>query len=400
MFRGRPSLTVLKKMTRFSWASNLTVFDGRLQSHVEIEEVLYDFDGPRIFVSSDGSWKYLWYLCDEDTDGFLYLIVPTDDSIVLNLKSGASTVLGALLMPSGFLVETDFSVKIKASWKVRPSQVSKYYLPAPHAMLYASLEPLLSVRLVGEQLVPGHVPASAVKRGIDGAYGALKKLGEAAVEISSLGRPGQSLRQLFDLPIQRMAFGSVEISFASQRSYQGELLPNKDIIEKIEKMGELLSVGLKWACNRDSALASRPILAVLEALEKLAPPMDGAIQRVEVRGKMLQSRIEYTLDRKSSKIVRAAISHERSAKSEKIRLIEGYVRELDVDKQTFILRDTEGNDLANFICDEYAYDDIYNAFIEQQFVQVAGRPIRGKSQLEALIVSAEILSDDSLEGED
>lgn len=378
-------------MTRFDWASNIAVLDGNLQSNIDIEEVLYDFDGPKIFISHDGIWKYFWYLCDEDCDGFLYLLVPTDDRIINNLKTGAITVLEALLMPTGFLAETNFSLTVLSSWKVSPCKIPPNRLPARHAMLYASLEPLLSVRLVGERLVPGRVPASAVKRGIDGAYAALKKLAEAAVDTPPIGRPAQSFRKFFDLPMQRLSFGSVEIAFSSRKPDQTELLLDDYSILTINRMGQMLSTGLKWIADSSS---ERPSLAVLEALEKLSPPTsDSVIHRVEIRGQMLGPRNEHILDRDSSRFLRSAISEERMHIDTKIRLVIGFVREIDADKRTFILRDADGAEVGSFFCDEDAYEgvyeNVYNAFINQQFVQVFSRPIPGRSQLEALAVAAE-----------
>ena len=75
-------------------------------------------------------------------------------------------------------------------------------------------------------------------------------------------RPSGSLRRLYDLPTQRLAFNSFEISFRRPlRNEQGRIEPvaqseqaEEDAI--FRQVGDLLQQGLRWAGGPDANTAS------------------------------------------------------------------------------------------------------------------------------------------------
>lgn len=378
-------------MSNFSWKPRGSSEDRQGASYIEPSEVLYEIDLPMIFVTDEGPWKSIWYLCDKTDSLLRYLRSGTNTDIIDQLKSGSISVLQALRYPHHEIIDLDFSFQIVSSWKTNIEWIPSEFLPKQHAMLHADLEPILDIKFTGSNIKPHLLPISAIKRGVDGAYAALKKLAEAATSeeaagealySSSIGRPKRSLKKLFDLPTQKLAFGSLEIAFSAPSDVQSDLYPD-ETRSKLEQMSNLLTNGLEWAYSYPNSKTERPSLNILEALERLSPPLEGAIEKVELRGQLIPTRKTLVLNRDISAHVRRAISQAKREDEESNYIYHGYVRELDKDNQTFTLRDSDGNDIGSFTCLEDTYEDALSAFSTGSEVAVIARSVRGKQFIEA-----------------
>ena len=106
-----------------------------------ITEVLYDFDGPKIFTTSDGSLLRLWYECAEDlqTGALRYLVVPADNQLVAHLKDGTRTVHDALQQPWIWAIDVDGSDTVTTGWIVRLEEVPESAKPERGAPLWPQL---------------------------------------------------------------------------------------------------------------------------------------------------------------------------------------------------------------------------------------------------------------------
>lgn len=373
-------------MPDFGWMPEFAVEETFAAEEVRPTTVLYDLEVPRIFVTTDEVWQYLWYLCDANEDRLRYVRVITDHQTIQNLQSGLTTVFEALSSPGLCLVDLDDDFQVNATWRTALQQIPAGYLPKPHVMLYAHLEPLLHLKLSGPYLQAGVAPTSALKRGVDGAYLALKKLYEATNTGAVIGRPARAAKRLFDPPVQRMAFGSVEIAFANIP--QTELIADEDVPAKLSAMSGALESGLGWIAEVGDRAQELPSLTVLEAIEKLTPPLDGAIESVVLRGSIIPHHKEIILRRDHSRKVKTAIKSARVAENEQFRAFQGLIREFDHDRPSFTLRDQDGNDLGTFLCDEDVYDDAYDAFLSEAHVSVIGRRRRSSAMFEASVVAA------------
>ncbi len=84
------------------WFDVLTAVDSQRFGDLTPVEVLYEFDGPRIFIARDRfGGDILCYACGESTvdQTITYLIVPTDARAIAALKEGITTVHDALDQP-------------------------------------------------------------------------------------------------------------------------------------------------------------------------------------------------------------------------------------------------------------------------------------------------------------
>ncbi len=107
-------------------------------------DVLYEFDGPRIFTLWDSEGELnLAYWSDEDEAICRYVIVPTTDKIVAALRQGGISVFDALNQPRCWLCDLTYSGEIAVCQRVEFEAIPRDSLPAIGTMLLPTLEPQL-----------------------------------------------------------------------------------------------------------------------------------------------------------------------------------------------------------------------------------------------------------------
>ena len=359
---------------------------GSLVESLEPIETLYDFDGPKIFTveTSDGGLLLAFFTGVTDkADRFL--LVPTNKAEIAALKSGLLPVREALLKPWAWQAVQRWHDGLLTQQPVRVQAESVETLPRPGVLLWPELEPLFVVRAVGDQLRLGTVTASVMKRTLEGATHAVKAAVDWATgDETQSGRPADWIRRLYDLPVQRLAFASFEISFSSPPPQaQADWIERERAL--LERAATLLSEGLDWAVQGEALTPGDEHTrdAMLDALQKLTPPAHGPIEEIHVSGRLIGS-IPRVLTREAAAKVRKAAR--RVPESRLLRRV-GLVRECDKDRLTFILRsDGEVDMPCSF--DLLFYDDVLSAFETDEPVQVVARQ-RGASSAPAEIVAFE-----------
>jgi len=122
----------------------------------EPREVLYEFDGPRIFSFPDFDGELnLAYWCDEDEDVWRYVVVPTTTRILDALERGAISVYDALNQPRCWLCDVGLDQKVTQCQQVDFEEIPEECLPAAGTMLLPTLEPMLTLRAVGHEIRSG-----------------------------------------------------------------------------------------------------------------------------------------------------------------------------------------------------------------------------------------------------
>ncbi len=108
----------------------------------EPDEVLYEFDDPRIFTvcDSDGELN-LAYWSDEDVAICRYVVVPTTDKILQSLRRGEISVYEALNQPRCWLCDLTHQGEFFACQRVDFESIPKDSLPAIGTRLVAAPEP-------------------------------------------------------------------------------------------------------------------------------------------------------------------------------------------------------------------------------------------------------------------
>jgi hypothetical protein len=140
--------------------------------NLEPVTVLYEFDGPRIFVCRDALGNtYLAYLCGDDRGGMRYLVVPFSADLERRLVVGQINLRDALTMPSAWLFDIGNDWRPTACWKIDVDDLPPSVLPAPGVMLYSHLRPIIRetvARPAANSTVQNLVIAPAFRtRGVD-----------------------------------------------------------------------------------------------------------------------------------------------------------------------------------------------------------------------------------------
>jgi hypothetical protein len=105
-------------------------------------DVLYDFDGPRVFtvVDSEGELN-LAYWSDEDEDVARYVVVPTTSRIVEELQNGDISVYDALDQPRCWLCDVNKVGDIVLLQRVDFDSLPRDALPDDGTLLLPSRPP-------------------------------------------------------------------------------------------------------------------------------------------------------------------------------------------------------------------------------------------------------------------
>ena len=338
-------------------------------------EVLYEFEGSKIFLAESNSLLYLWYEAVQDGDSDLrrFLVVPTDSRLVSKLKEGAKTVHDALNQPWLWTVDLDLQDRVVAAGVMPLEKVPIGSKPEKDATLWPHLEPLLFYRLIGEGLSEGHIPASVAARALGRPVAALKRLLESIGNSPGQGRPEEALRRAYDLPAQRFAFNSFEVSFGVP-SMQLSLDWGSD--SEYRQAAVQLKSAIAWLHSNDEGIAPTPSVQLLEVLKELAPPAHGQVVRAEIGGQLVGNGVRVMLSRDDRSAVTKAIARYQIQGPELAR-IEGRIGEFDKDNLTFILRDRsniEPEVRCSFV--EEQYDDLDEAFHSDRRVVHIGRKTR------------------------
>jgi len=381
------------------WEIDGKIADTGRFGPLEPVEVLYDFDGPRIFTVKDSEGELnLAYWSDEDGEATRYVIVPTSLKIVDSLRRGIVSVHDALSQPRCWVCDVKHDDGLFRCRRMDFESIPQDALPAPGTMLLPSLEPLLTLRAVGTEIVPGRIPGSVIRSCVEGVQKSFKVLSEYVLGLTpQAGRPDEFMRRLFDLPTQRVAFSSFEISFrmpVEEKDIFTAAGQKSPAILTLEHVGKLLSKGLKWltttAAEEGVYSPSDPdeSAAVLRALKEITPSSQGIIDHLELQGQLIGPRVSpLVLERGARQRVNGAI-RTQALEPQPVDL-EGRIRELDKDRLSFELRELVGAPgIQKFVFDEELLEEVFQAFEEDVRVQVAGRTFPVKNLAYALAISS------------
>jgi len=107
-------------------------------------EVLDEFDFPRIFTCKDISGDiYLAYNCGYDRNGLRFLVVPSEDSLVLRLVEGKVNLRDALSNKRAWIFDLNKKWEPVSAMCVDVDKLPFDMLPRPGTMLYSWLDPII-----------------------------------------------------------------------------------------------------------------------------------------------------------------------------------------------------------------------------------------------------------------
>ncbi|MCK5688321.1 hypothetical protein KAI87_03570 [Myxococcota bacterium] len=365
------------------------------------KEVLYEFEGPCIFTAEAPSGETLLaYLVEdlEEEKALRYIVSTTTSSAIEDLKSGLLPVRDALTQGWLWLVDFSYGYSPMRIYTITPDQLPENALPLSGTMLLASLEPALRVRLVGDEIHEGQIPAQVFSQAAEIAAKSLKSVVEFALnsKLPQTGkRPPKWVRNLYSLQTRRVAYGSLEIAFNSPQlqDTNWEDLPfdtkadaEQALQEVIDEAWSLLRKGLAWADKSEnselSATDDDERYAIFEALRKLTPNQTGPVMQVEISGSEVGKTNEpYKFDRTTSKKVRSNQTTLRQRNDVQLMVFQGRIRDLDLDHLRFILRDIPEDGISEvpFVMeDENLLETAREAHYQESGVKIAARSTDGK----------------------
>lgn len=353
-------------------------------------EVLYEFDGPRLFSAHSPLGELLCFLADDDGTLRRFIAAPTNADMLAKLKEGVRAVREVLDQPWVWFVDVDNNDQPQTAWRGVLRDAPADVLPEPGVRLWPHLEPIFAVRAIGDGLSEGGVPMSVIRQVVDGATTSLKKIVNIVFEdAKKVGRKIKTIRQFYDLQTI-FAYNSFEAAFRMPADPSGSLIGLADESKAaVDEISEKLEQALCWAVDESSKDPGEAGLSLelLESLEKLIPPKNGIIKCIEVRGRMFrESTTPYRLTRDTSTKVRDALRLARASQEKIIKII-GRPGEFDKDNLSFTLRETsDGKEhLCRFVPE--FYDELYEAFDRDQQVTIIGRETIKTGEIDVLLVS-------------
>lgn len=222
------------------------------------------------------------------------------------------------------------------------------------ATIAARQQAPLWIRLVGPKARWGETPASIVTAFLDGLRKGVQSIAGYRASERRLGRPSSELQLACDIEVALFSPGSFEIGVRLPDSDQGEFFPLQ-LHETVKDALQAFLTAAAWAAQPYPVLAdleasipeAKSRRVALRAVKPFVPRKHGGVDFVEIYGSELQTIKRIHLTPHSIEVIAHALSESIDESEE---AYEGDVREMDLDKKVFRLRNVpnEGEVLCKF----------------------------------------------------
>lgn len=206
----------------------------------------------------------------------------------------------------------------------------------------------LAVSLEGSEVALGQTPAAVITRTIDTFRRGLQAVARtlhAVDKPQDAGRRSLWIERLCDLSLAGMGPGSVQVFLDLPAKVDGLFAEGER--EFLKDALSVLFDGLEWAGREDrpipqtvANLPKQTQLAILGVVAGLLPPRTGPVERIGYRRRSdgpARPEQRATLTRQSRQRIHNEM--ERLAVDRKFTEVEGVIRQIDLDDQTFVLRE-------------------------------------------------------------
>jgi hypothetical protein len=282
---------------------------------INVDEMLFFFDEPLLFVSTIGLEKYLFYKIADDDEHHQYLAIPTSNNIVSALKNGSLSLRGALSHREYHVFQTDENLIPSHHLLVPSADLPESYLPAQGAALgfpggkaADTLEQALtffSLKFFSEELRHGTTTISIFRGIIDNAHESIKRIFPPPVIAS------QSLNRQFDFDIFPVRLASLVVALKAPTLDTSSLKPAiRNNIDKDEISRRYDSIGSRFIEDTKLVVveAQRRELpekfsiehfSTLYKLQEVVPTRSNALDRLELRSRSDGKTSTIQIDEKS-----------------------------------------------------------------------------------------------------
>lgn len=109
--------------------------------NIEPVRVLYDFDGPRIFICKSVTQElFLAFQCGEENRIMRFLIVPFSEDLERRLTAGEINLRDALTRPLAWVFDVNYGWEVVGVWKVEIDDLPANVIPKAGIMLWPHLQ--------------------------------------------------------------------------------------------------------------------------------------------------------------------------------------------------------------------------------------------------------------------
>jgi hypothetical protein len=198
------------------------------------------------------------------------------------------------------------------------------------------------IRLKGPHIQEGSVPIEVLSKFLNNFKMGVQRVAEfiETETIRESGRPTEDIRRLCNFRTKILP-GSIRIGLTYPTSDRQANISGEVIKNPVETAVEKLLVGASWSGGSESREIEeifpdeKERYLILTQVENYIPKEEGEISSVEFNGSVLNERTITLIPRSRIKIKEAL---ERTIPTERITA-EGTIREIDLDKQRFYLRE-------------------------------------------------------------
>ncbi|HMN15505.1 MAG TPA: hypothetical protein PKD55_24580 [Bellilinea sp.] len=182
---------------------------------IEPSIVLYEFDGPQIFLAKFGFVDVLFVKIDDDDDFDRYLATYTSNGIIEAVLNGNLSVRGAFSHDLCWIIDTNTDLSIREFWACSRDDIPSSFLPDRNVALRVGFPPIpnslsqafafFGMGFQGEQIDHRDMRFSVLKKIIDESYDAARRI------LSPVFLAG-SRSSTFDFSVAQPEFGSLILS--------------------------------------------------------------------------------------------------------------------------------------------------------------------------------------------
>uniref|UniRef100_E6PV14 Uncharacterized protein n=1 Tax=mine drainage metagenome TaxID=410659 RepID=E6PV14_9ZZZZ len=348
-----------------------------------VDRVLYEAEQPIIFLThSTAGQPLLAYLAHESTASADYILASASPTKVQQLERGLAGVRESLCADWMWLLRIHHATGAVDLWSVDESAIPNEYLPIPGTGLRPEHSVVFAARAIGDGIALGRMPCSVISLVADAARASLKSVFDYVRAANTEGRPKDSQRALYDLPVQRLRFASFEVGLAEPSA---ELFGDESIQLAISRLTD----GLEWAVSASDQTevpgqSPEEQEAILRSALALTPPSSGVVNAIEVSGTWLGNR-RFHLDRSARIKVNRRL---RTLRSERIVVFAGRIGEIDDDNLSFTLRETQDGADHKGAFPEDLLDDMRTHYYESNRVEISGVEVNGRFKATAVVQHA------------
>lgn len=336
------------------WLDNRPILTQWHGGPVTPTAILYELDGPAIFVSRAGPATLLFFKVAENEVADDFLVTQIDDNELQALRDGSLSIRGAMSHREAWITEVDFDFNVQ---RYQEQSYLEYrgLLPANGIPLYArhgeaadtleQAQAFISFKFESDVMSSESMPLSVLKNRLDG----VANLVRAALLPDRLN-VGRKAR-FFDPEVAPLRFNSLLIAVKAPQFDEDGLLLSKDtagftsasLMTESEDKGatfvaeleETTNIALVDDLTRAQADAH---FELLDSLVTIVPTSKNELNRLQIGFKTPQGKKFVSIDKRTGDRLVAA----RRSVVAPIRSINGVIIELNDDARTFIVKDASG----------------------------------------------------------